>query len=93
MLSFKEYIEVTGYEPDVTDINESRYGRKGWVRGVGITLQLRINHLSNKVKSTNDTNEKLDRLSDLIRTHSYLSTLSISSDLNDKSLLKGRKLK
>jgi hypothetical protein len=91
MMSFREYSEITEHELGVLELDESQLGRKGWVKTVGIALQLRINNLSGRVKSTNDTNQKLDRLSDLIRTQSYLSTLILSADLNDKSLLKGSK--
>ena len=88
MLSLKEWMEITENE---IQIDEVQLGRKGWVKTIGIGIQLRINSLSKKVKSSNDTNQKLDRLSDLIRTVSFLSTLNISSDLNDRSLLKGKR--
>jgi hypothetical protein len=86
MLTLTEWMELTGNE---IDLDES-LGRKGWVKGVALVLTARALSHRNAVKSATDTNAKLDALADLITTNSYLSTLSIATELNDRSLLRGK---
>jgi hypothetical protein len=86
MKSFQEHLD------DPEDLDES-LGRKGWVKGAALVLTARALSHRNAVKNAADTNAKLDALADLITTNSYLSTLSIATDLNDRSLLRGKRPK
>ncbi|GAB6054654.1 hypothetical protein JCM17960_34740 [Magnetospira thiophila] len=91
MLSFKEYLEITGYESGHLELDESRMGKSNWVKSVAIGLQVRIRNQLKAIKSAKTVDEKLDRMGDLMLSVSYLSTLSIATDLGDKSIMKGKK--
>jgi|TARA_Y100000031_G_scaffold13059_1_gene13890 hypothetical protein len=82
-----EWMEATGNQ---LDLDES-VGRKGWVKFAALGLAARAHQHRNRVKGATDTNTKLDALSDLVTTIAHLTTLSIATDLNDRSLLKGKK--
>ncbi|GAB6054653.1 hypothetical protein JCM17960_34730 [Magnetospira thiophila] len=90
MLSFKEYLDITGYEPSELELDESRMGKSNWVKSVALGLQVRIRNQSKAIKSAKTVDEKLDRMGELMLSVSYLSTLSIATDLGDKTIMKGK---
>ena len=89
MLTLTEWMEVTDNE---IQLDES-LSRKGWVKGAAVFLTTRAHAHRNKVKNATNTNAKLDALADLMTTIAHLNTLSIATDLNDKTLLKGTRRK
>ena len=89
MLTLTEWMELTGNE---IQLDES-IARKGWVKGAALLLTTRAHAHRNRVKNATDTNTKLDALSDLMTTNAHLITLSIATDLNDRTLMKGNRRK
>ena len=89
MLTLTEWMELTGNE---IQLDES-LSRKGWVKGAAVLLTSRAHAHRNRVKNATNTNAKLDALADLMTTVAHLNTLSIATDLNDKTLLKGTRRK
>ena len=85
MLTFQEWSEATGNEIQL----DEAIARKGWVKVVAVTLTARAQSHRNRVRNASDTNAKLDALADLVTTTAYLQTLSIATDLDDRTLLKG----
>ena len=89
MLTLTEWMEVTDNE---IQLDES-LSRKGWVKGAAVLLTTRAHAHRNRVKNATNTNAKLDALADLMTTNAHLTTLSIATDLNDRTLLKGTRRK
>ena len=89
MLTFAEWTEMTC---ESTNHLDEAVGRKGWVKVAAGALTVRASGQRSKVKSASGTNAKIDALADLMLTTAHLQTLSIATDLNDRSILrKGRK--
>ena len=86
MRTFNEFDGTPDAGNEVLD--ETTYGKSRWVKTAAIGLQIRVNTLSNAVKSSKDIGQKLDLMADLIRANAYISTLSIATNVNDRSLLK-----
>ena len=91
MLTFSEFQKFTDHELDEAVLDEAKLTRSSWAKSAAIILQARILNQVSRVKSAKSTDEKLDRLAEAMKTHSYLSTLAIATDLNDKSILKGKR--
>ena len=89
MLTLNDWMEITDNE---IQLDES-FGRKGWVKGVALVLTARAHSHRNRVKNNADITTKLDALADLMTTNAHLTTLSIATDINDKTLLKGNRRK
>ena len=89
MLTLTEWMKITDNE---IQLDES-LSRKGWVKGAAVLLTTRAHAHRNRVKNSGDTNTKLDALADLMTTNAHLTTLSIATDLNDRTLLKGTRRK
>jgi hypothetical protein len=90
MLTLNEWTKLTG---DDVPLEESKMGRAGWIKTAAFALTARAHGYRNRVKNATDINTKLDALADLIITNAHLSTLSIATDLKDKTLLKGTRRK
>ena len=89
MLTFSEFRQIA--DSDLEELDESKLGKSNWVKSTAMVLQGRILSQVSRVKSAKATDDKLDQMADLMKAHSYLSTLAIATDLNDKSILKGRR--
>ncbi|MEK9678178.1 MAG: hypothetical protein VW169_07285 [Rhodospirillaceae bacterium] len=86
MLTFSEWREMTGNQ---IKLDEARFGKSNWTKGAAVALTARAHHQRNNVKSMSDTNDKLDQIADLLVTDIQMTLLSIATDTQDKSLLKG----
>ncbi|MBL6935025.1 MAG: hypothetical protein ISR48_06385 [Alphaproteobacteria bacterium] len=80
MMTFNEFND--------DDLDESA-GRSNWVKVAAVGLQAKINSIGNQITSTNDVAKKIDLLSSQIKWAAGLSTLSIATDLQDRTIMKG----
>tara|TARA_B100000315_G_C14567351_1_gene583652 strand:+ start:11 stop:277 length:267 start_codon:yes stop_codon:yes gene_type:complete len=88
MLSFSDWFEMTGERMDL----DEAIARRGWVKIAAGALTARAHAQRSRVKTTSGTDAKIDALADLMLTTVHLQTLSIATDLNDRSILrKGKK--
>jgi hypothetical protein len=86
MLTFNEWSEATGNQIQI----DEALSRKGWVKVAALALTTKAHQHRNRIRSASDTNSKLDHLADLTTTVAHLQTLAIATDLNDRTLMKGR---
>jgi hypothetical protein len=86
MLTFSEWTKATGNQLQITE----SLSRKGWVKVAALALTTRAHQHRSSVRNATNINMKVDALADLMTTVAHLQTLSIATDLNDRTLLKGR---
>ena len=72
---------------------DDKTGYPSWVRGSTVYLTTRISSLGSELKQTDDINQKIELLSDQLRLISYMLTMSIGIDTEDKTLLNKAKRK
>ena len=70
------------------DLDEAA-GRPNWVKITAIGLQGKVNAIGNQIQSTSDVAKKIDLLSTQLKWVAGLSTLSIATDLQDRTIMKG----
>jgi hypothetical protein len=88
MLTFSDWIDMTDEQINL----DEAVGRKGWVKVAAVALTTRAHGQRTNVKSASGTSAKIDALADLMLTTAHLQTLSIATDLNDRTILrKGKK--
>ena len=76
MLTFKEYLLV------------EKAGYPSWVKATAVMLTMRIRNIETQIKNEKDIDKKMNLLSRQLKIISYLNTLGISVDVNDKTLVK-----
>ena len=89
MLTFNEWTNATGNQIQI----DENLSRKGWVKVAALSLTTRAHQHRSSVRNATNINAKVDALADLMTTVAHLQTLSIATDLNDRTLLKGRSRK
>ena len=84
----KSYLQfIDDNDLDVETIDEGKLGRPNWIRALAAAAAIKISNTAKRVKGENDTNKKIDLLSEQIRLASFLSAASIAVDLDDRSLV------
>ncbi len=86
MMSFTEFNNLM--ENDFSALDE-RVGRSNWVKAVAVGLQTRVNAIGNQITSTSEVSKKIDLLSSQLKWVAGLATLSVATDIRDKSIMKG----